>query len=261
LSGFPVEGELVIVNVTKVKPYGAFAILSEYDGKEGFVHISEVSTSWVKNIRNFVKPGTTRVAKVIGVDVSKGQIDLSLKRVSEGDVRKKMDSHRRAIRSKGLFEFMVKNSNKDLSEIQEKVKKPLDTEFGDLYSAFEYSALNGADSLSDLVGSEWSKIIFDTAEKSITISKVSIGGNLILTSDASDGVERIKKAISAVDGVDFGEDISVELTYISAPKYKIDVVALDYKTAEKALKQATDLVMNRMVELKGAASFERREKE
>ncbi|MCK4884129.1 MAG: translation initiation factor IF-2 subunit alpha [Candidatus Diapherotrites archaeon] len=261
MSGYPTEGELVIVNVTKVKPYGAFATLSEYDAKEGFVHISEVSTSWVKNIRNFVKPGTTRVAKVIGVDIAKGQIDLSLKRVSEGDVRKKMDSHRRTIRSKGLFEFMIKNSTQDLSEIKEKVKNPLDDEFGDLYSAFEYSALNGADSLTDIVGSEWSKIIFETAEKSITISKVSIGGHLILTSEASDGVEKIKQALSVIDGVDFGEDVDVELTYISAPKYKIDIMALDYKTAEKALKQATELVINKMVELSGAASFERQEKD
>ena len=45
---WPDEGELIIGTVYKVLNYGAFAKLEEYHGKEAFIHISEVSSGWVK---------------------------------------------------------------------------------------------------------------------------------------------------------------------------------------------------------------------
>ncbi len=48
---WPDEGELIVGTVYKVLNYGAFAKLEEYQGKEAFIHISEVSSGWVKNIQ------------------------------------------------------------------------------------------------------------------------------------------------------------------------------------------------------------------
>lgn len=52
---WPSEGELIVATVYKVLGYGAFANLEEYEGKEAFIHISEVSSGWVKNIRDHVR--------------------------------------------------------------------------------------------------------------------------------------------------------------------------------------------------------------
>src|SRR5439155_13041021 len=41
---WPDEGDLVVCTVTNVKNFGAFVTLDEYDAKEGFIHIAEVSS-------------------------------------------------------------------------------------------------------------------------------------------------------------------------------------------------------------------------
>ena len=43
---WPSEGELIVGTVHKVLKYGAFANLEEYQGKEAFIHISEVSSDF-----------------------------------------------------------------------------------------------------------------------------------------------------------------------------------------------------------------------
>ena len=80
----PVIGEIVVVKVLRVLDYGAFVELLEYGNAKGFVHVSQIASRWVKNIRNFVKENQVRAAQVLSIDQSKGQIDLSLTKVSPG---------------------------------------------------------------------------------------------------------------------------------------------------------------------------------
>ena len=74
---FPNRDDFVVVKVSQILDYGVFVELLEYNNARGFIHISNVSSSWVKNIRNFVKMNQVRVAKVLNVDLAKRQIDLS----------------------------------------------------------------------------------------------------------------------------------------------------------------------------------------
>ncbi|HID47317.1 MAG TPA: S1 RNA-binding domain-containing protein, partial [Methanococcaceae archaeon] len=101
---FPEEGELVIGTVVDVKPYGAFVQLLEYPNREGMIHISEVSSGWVKNIRDHVKRGQRVVAKVMRVDKKKGHIDLSLKRVTEQQKKAKIQEWQRFQRAEKLLQ-------------------------------------------------------------------------------------------------------------------------------------------------------------
>lgn len=80
---FPEVGELVIATVDSVKDYGAFVKLDEYPDKIGFVHITEISSGWVKYIRDYVREGQKIVCQVMNVTPSKGHVDLSLKRVND----------------------------------------------------------------------------------------------------------------------------------------------------------------------------------
>jgi len=52
---FPNINDVVICKVTKIADFGVFAELLEYDNMEGFVHISQISSTWIKNIHNNVK--------------------------------------------------------------------------------------------------------------------------------------------------------------------------------------------------------------
>lgn len=76
---WPDEGELIVGTVYKVLNYGAFAKLEEYQGKEAFIHISEVSSGWVKNIRDHVRENQKIVCRVLRVNPKKGHVDASLK--------------------------------------------------------------------------------------------------------------------------------------------------------------------------------------
>ncbi|MCK4434705.1 S1 RNA-binding domain-containing protein, partial [Candidatus Bathyarchaeota archaeon] len=65
---WPEIGDLVMATVGDVKDYGAYVKLDEYD-QMGLLHISEISSSWVRNIRNFVREGQKVVLKVLRVDI------------------------------------------------------------------------------------------------------------------------------------------------------------------------------------------------
>ena len=87
---WPDEGELIVGTVYKVLNYGAFAKLEEYQGKEAFIHISEVSSGWVKNIRDHVRENQKIVCRVLRVNPKKGHVDASLKRIREDQRTKKI---------------------------------------------------------------------------------------------------------------------------------------------------------------------------
>ncbi|AKA71363.1 S1 domain-containing RNA-binding protein [Clostridium scatologenes] len=72
-AGSILEG--TVVNITS---FGAFV---EIDGKTGLVHISEVSDTYVKNIRDYLKEKDKVRVKVISVDEN-GKISLSIKQAT-----------------------------------------------------------------------------------------------------------------------------------------------------------------------------------
>ena len=53
-SGIPRRWEIVICQITKINPNSAFAKLVEYD-KTGMIHVSEVASGWVRDIREFLR--------------------------------------------------------------------------------------------------------------------------------------------------------------------------------------------------------------
>ena len=70
-------GEIVEGTVSDIMNYGAFIKLE--DGKNGLVHISEVSNDFVKDINTVLKSGDKVKAKVLSID-EKGKIALSIKK-------------------------------------------------------------------------------------------------------------------------------------------------------------------------------------
>ena len=70
-------GKIVEGKVTGITKFGAFVDLGE--GKTGMVHISEVASSYVKEITDFVKEND--VVKVVVLSIADaGKIALSMKR-------------------------------------------------------------------------------------------------------------------------------------------------------------------------------------
>ena len=75
-----IVGSVVEGKVTGLTKFGAFVELPE--GKVGMVHISEVASTYVKDIADFLQEGQTVKVKILNIDDA-GKISLSIKRAEE----------------------------------------------------------------------------------------------------------------------------------------------------------------------------------
>ena len=82
-------GSVLEGKVTGIKSFGAFVSLP--DGKNGLVHISEVSNSFVQDINTVLKEGETVKVKVMSI-ADDGKIALSIKRLLPREPREGHDS-------------------------------------------------------------------------------------------------------------------------------------------------------------------------
>ena len=70
------EGEVLTGKVETIKDYGAFVDLG--DGVSGLVHISQMSRKYIKHPLEAVSVGDIVEVKVLGVDMAKKRISLSM---------------------------------------------------------------------------------------------------------------------------------------------------------------------------------------
>lgn len=75
------ENDIVIGKVTGIQNYGAF--VSFENGQTGLIHISEISSRFVKNITDFVKIDDMVKVKVIGIEEKNNYLKLSIKALGE----------------------------------------------------------------------------------------------------------------------------------------------------------------------------------
>lgn len=73
-------GSIVEGKIVSVMPFGAFVDIG--NKQSGLVHISEISTRYVKDINDCVKKGDTVKVKVIKIDEA-GKISLSIRQASQ----------------------------------------------------------------------------------------------------------------------------------------------------------------------------------
>ena len=69
-------GAIVTGKVTGITKFGAF--VSVAPGKSGLVHISEIASSYVNDVRDHLTEGQEVMVRIIGVDGS-GRMNLSIK--------------------------------------------------------------------------------------------------------------------------------------------------------------------------------------
>ena len=124
-------GAVLEGKVTGITNFGAFVDLDS--NTSGMVHISEVSTSFVNDINEFLKVGDTVKVKVMGVN-EKGKISLSIRREMENNERPER-------KPKG--EFRPKNdrpfNNRERSNEPQKPKTESNS-FEDMMARFKQSS-------------------------------------------------------------------------------------------------------------------------
>ncbi|MDD2644469.1 MAG: translation initiation factor IF-2 subunit alpha [Methanobacteriaceae archaeon] len=248
---WPEEGELIVGTVYKVLNYGAFAKLEEYSGKEAFIHISEVSSGWVKNIRDHVRENQKIVARVLRVNPKKGHVDASLKRIREDQRTKKIQQWKVEQKAEKFLELAAKSLNKDLNTAYKEVGYEIMDIFGDVYGAFEIAADEGISSLTEEgIDEEWAEAITEVAKNNITPPEVHITGYVDIETYEFNGVDIVRKALESAEKI---EDVEVQC--VGAPRYRITVKSTDYILAEKTLKKAADNCIKVIEDSNGKGEF------
>lgn len=252
---YPDEGELIIGRVREVKGFGVFVALEEYPGKEGLIPVKEVAHGWVKYIRDYVREGNIVVCKVLRVSPERGHIDLSLKSVNAHQKRERIQEWKNEQRAEKLIEIVAQALGVEIDKAYEEFGYDLIDKFGGLYPAFEEIAIDeGALKREGLKG-KWTKQLVKVAQDNITPPMVTIKGIITMTCPGGKGVANISTALAKAEESD--EEGRVMIHYIGAPKYRIEVSALDYKAAEDMMERATAVAVKEIKALGGEASFKR----
>ncbi|MBN2151422.1 MAG: hypothetical protein JW839_08255 [Candidatus Lokiarchaeota archaeon] len=280
-NAMPELGELVLATVVEVSPTHVYLILDDYRGygpgrdginREGFnvhqsiknnaiayMHVSEVANFWIKQIRDFIREGQKHVLKVLKLD--KGMAWVSKRRVSGQEAKKKLAETKRSNRAEGLLTFLADRLKVSRDAVYEKIGFVLDDAYGgDLWSAFEDIKEQGLDAVADLkfdVDDAWLKELERIVQQNVEIPVVNITGEFELVSYEPNGVEIIKEALAAGESVlTQKEGAKLSFQVLAPPRYRLEVEAPDYQTAEGILKKVETKVL-KVIKKGGTGTFTR----
>jgi len=253
---WPEIGDLVVATIQEVTDFGAYAKLDEYD-KKGLLHISEVSSSWIRNIRDFIREGQKVVLKVLRVDVEKGHIDLSLRRVTKRERIEKIMSWKQERKAETLLRSVAEKKGLPLDEVLEKAGAPIEREYG-LYEGFEKVVKEGKTALTKIgVPEELAVAIAEIADERMRVSMVKVKGIIELRSMKPEGVKIIKEAFLSAKKTEKSKEIKLRFYVIAAPKYAIEVMADSYKHAEIILQKVGENIVSHVVKAGGQGELRR----
>lgn len=254
IQELPEQGEIVITTITKIMDHGAYVSLDEYNGIQGFLHISEIAPGWIRSVGKFVKEGEKKVLLVKRVDSERGDIDLSLKQVSNDQRKKKLLEAKRYEKGKTLLQNIRDKGNLSDKEI-EKLEESIYSKYDSIYDGMMDIARNGTEILKNFKLS--AKIISAVEEivSKIKLPSVEIRGILELTVNQSNGIEIIKQVLLDT----MKKDSNIEITYLGAPKYRLQVSAQDFKSAEKVMKPILEQIQHDIEKKRGTFKFTREE--
>ncbi|MGA1792964.1 MAG: translation initiation factor IF-2 subunit alpha [Thermoplasmatota archaeon] len=257
-NDMPEEGELVVATVKQVKNFGVVVELDEYPGKEGFIHIAEVASGWVKYIRDHVREGQKVVCKVLGIDERRKNrtVDLSLKAVNEHQKREKIQQWKSEQKAQKLLELLCENIGMNFEKGMEEFGYELVQEFGSLYRAFEVCAMREVALEEAGFEGEWVQPFIKMSQENITPPYVEIQGILELTSPNPNGLSDIKSALEKAEDLAKGiDDVKLNILYIGSPKYRLVLVAPNYKVAEEILRSSAQGAVDQINSKGGLGRF------
>ncbi|MHA1594828.1 MAG: translation initiation factor IF-2 subunit alpha [Candidatus Baldrarchaeia archaeon] len=253
----PEVGEYVIATVRKIEPYGVYVTLDEYNNHEGFIHVSEVASTWVRNIRDWVREDQKVVAKVLRVDPRKKHVDLSLKRVTEQWKRQKMTEWKRAQRAENLLRLAAERLNKTLDDAYEEAGWKLEDFYGEIYAGLEAAVEGGKEALLKAgVSEEWARVLSELARRYIEIPKVKVKGCLELRCFKPDGVTAIRNALlKALEVAKSISGVKVDVYLLGSPRWRIEVEAKERRFAEEVINKVANTALDAIKEAGGFGSF------
>jgi len=250
-KGFPEDSEIAICTVTSVQHHSVFVKVDEY-ALSGMIHISEIAPGRIRNIRDYVSEGKVVVCKVLRVNEERGQVDLSLRRVTETQRRSKVNEVKQEQKAEKIIEFVSKKIGRNVLDVYKELSDNLLEEYDSLFSCFMDVVERDISLEKFKIDKELARELDDIIKQRLKPSFVEIRGELSIQSWAPDGVERVRKALK--------EAVNPEISakYVAAGRYSLTARASNYKIAEELLRKSSDAAVKSMREQGGAAEFTRK---
>jgi translation initiation factor 2 subunit 1 len=239
IKTMPRVGELVIANISKVMRFGAYCRLPEYNNLEVFLPIREVSSGWIKNIREFIHEGQTVVCEVSFYDKEKNTVDISLKRVTPKKAKERIRSYNLEKRLAALFLQAAKKAGEQANK--EALIQTALAEFTTYTNLVENAKNNTEEIKKSLLPKKLKSAIIEVLEANIREKKFVVSYIIALsTYNTLSGVTELKSILTGM------KDIGIDVKYISAPKYRLTAEGTDYVDAEKKISQAEAIVKEKL---------------
>jgi translation initiation factor 2 subunit 1 len=238
-QNIPKVGELVIATVAKISKFGAYCKLPEYNDLEVFLPIREVSSGWIKNIREHIHEGQKLVCSVTFYDRDKGTIDISLKRVSPGNSKEKIRSYNLEKRLSALFIQAVKMA-KEQPNKETLISTGL-AEFGTYTNLVQ----NATDNTKEFAQSKLPKKLKESILKVLESNKkqkrylVAYTATMY-TYNTLSGATELRGIMNSI------KELGVDVKYVGAPKYRLLAEGEDYAMAEEKIKKVEELVKEKL---------------
>ena len=263
---FPKEGDFIVGRAVNIEQQYIYVDLADYDGlpseehARGMIHVSEVSSRWIKNIRNYVRIGQVIVCRVLRVDQSKGHVDLSLRRVNSAQKKKVLKERKYAVKFENLLQFLTETEgiNMTLNEAYEQIGWPILELFDYYQETIEALKENGEQVFNSIpkLPENVKKAFLDIVDENVEITTVVISGKVKLKYTGGDGIEKIRETFTTIQKLieNPRETRKLEVSYIGAPFYKIAITSKDYLDAESILSEAVEVLESKTSKYNG--SFE-----
>lgn len=248
---YPEVGDLVVASVTRVVDYGAYIKLDEYEGVEGLIHISEIASTYVKNIRVHVREGQKLVLKVLRVSSQRAQVDLSLRRVTGREKSEKMLEWKKVKKADSIIKGAAERLKATEDDVS-KVKSIIYEKFDNPFDAFEEATDEGEEIFSKLgISEEWAKILTEVARSKIRLEKAKVTGTVELTCTKTEGVEAIRQALRGAKKVKKSRGTTIKIYTVGSPRYRLEVRSKEITDAQATLNLAIDEALNSIKNLGG----------
>jgi translation initiation factor 2 alpha subunit (eIF-2alpha) len=212
------ENDIVLCTVDKIDGTTVFVKLE--DGSQGTIVMSEIAPGRIRNIREYVSPNKKIVCKVMRL--SPNHIDLSLRRVTGKERDEVMEIFKQEQTAKTALKSLLKER---AVEIQENILK----DFKSLSEFFNKARENDkvVDQYIPKEAVEQIKKITQKKKKEVEVKKI-----IKMKCLDTDGIKKIREIFTSPDK-------AIEITYISAGNYQINIKDEDYKKANQRMNDFT----------------------
>ena len=216
------------------------------------IHISEVSPGRIRNLRDFVSVGRQIVCKVLRIDRERGHIDLSLRRVNSTERVAKLDQLKQELKAESLVTNLAKKLKKPVEKLYLEIASKVLKEYSHLHLCF-WDVVSEEVDLNKLglekgLADELTAAVLEKFKP----EKIMIKGELRLRTYDSNGLQKIKSTLLSVEQV----SPTISITYLGAGRYKFVVEDVDYKPAEKHVRQV-EAILEKFNDKLSTAVFER----